>query len=244
MRRSCHPDPVDSPGRRPTAPSWTGTAWFGPWWLVYRGPVAPTGVHAHYALQATPDPSVSIFVGGSVRCGPVVITPNERHAIVTGADEATLIYIDGDAARGRSICDRSTWTDLQAPNDWRSAQAIAHAVAPIGPRAPEPEAVRRARLALSECDDNRPLRDIAGDVGLSVSRLSHLFTDVVGVPMRSYRRWQRLLIAAELVANGAGLTAAAHGSGFADGPHLARTFHRHFGLSVSEMTGGVRFITS
>jgi AraC-like DNA-binding protein len=98
-------------------------------------------------------------------------------------------------------------------------------------------------MALADPDERRSIEELAGHLGVSSSRLSHLFTASVGIPMRSYRRWQRLLVAAEAIAGGAGLTDAAHTAGFADAPHLARTFSDHFGLSVTELTSGIRFAT-
>ena len=182
------------------------------------------------------------MVDGQVRHGPLLLAPNEDHLIVAGARDATFIFVDGDVARTRRYDGSLRWAQRAAPETWAAAQEIAEALTLGGPTIPEPSPVRQARLALSDSEDRRRLDDVAADVGLSTSRLSHLFTATVGTPMRSYRRWQRLLVAAERIAEGASMTAAAHASGFADGPHLARTFRRHFGLSISELTTGIRFV--
>jgi len=245
---------VDTPGHEGrsvralvgrTAPSWVGTAWFGPWWLVYRGPVGVTDVHNHYALQAVLGGTVEVLVGGEARSAPVVVPPNAAHRIAVGDDDATLVYVDGDVARMRPAAEQGRWSSGLPPSTWVDASALAEAVCPPGRDASsELPMVRAARLALADPDNRCSIEELAAALGISSSRLSHLFTAAVGTTMRSYRRWQRLLLAAEAIAGGAGLTEAAHAAGFADGPHLARTFRRHFGLSVTELTRGVRFATT
>ena len=229
-----------------TAPSVTmvGTAWFGPWWLVYRGPVGPTDIHAHHALQAVAGADVVLERAGIAVRAPAVVEPNEPHRIM-GGGEAVLVYVDGDLIRQRPH-PTGDWCGRDAPAGWHDAADLAAAVRGSSARQadPVPPMVALAQDALGDPRDDRSLSRIALDLGLSPSRRAHVFTDAVGTPMRSYRRWQRLVLAAEAIAGGAGLTAAAHAAGFADGPHLARTFRRHFGLSVRELTQAVRFSTT
>lgn len=65
---------------------------------------------------------------------------------------------------------------------------------------------------------------IASRIGLSSSRLRHLFTSQVGGAPVSYRKWRRLWIAAELLGRGEKIVDAALESGFSDSSHLTRTF--------------------
>ncbi len=227
------------------SPSWVGTAWFGPWWLVYHGPVGVTDRHAHHTLQAVLGGGAQLLVGADRRSAPVLVPPDVQHQVTTGAEETTLVYVDGDVARMRPPAPPDRWSRLPSPTTWVAAATLAETLCPEGATAPnEPPVVRAARLALADADDRRSIEQLAAQLGVSSSRLSHLFTMSVGTSMRSYRRWQRLLLAAEAIAGGAGLTEAAHVAGFADGPHLARTFRSHFGLSVTELTNGLRFSTA
>jgi AraC-like DNA-binding protein len=95
------------------------------------------------------------------------------------------------------------------------------------------------RVALSidgmQRDEYRPtsIATIAAATGLSPSRLQHLFTAEVGVPLRRYRRWQRLRSAIRLAAAGSSLTEAAHAAGFADQAHFSRAFRATFGAPPS-----------
>jgi AraC-like DNA-binding protein len=74
-----------------------------------------------------------------------------------------------------------------------------------------------------------PVADLAHEVHLSPSRLATLFREQVGLPIRRYVLWLRLISAIELLGSGMDATGAAHGAGFADSPHLTRTFRSMFG---------------
>lgn len=77
--------------------------------------------------------------------------------------------------------------------------------------------------------------ELAEQVGLSESRLIHLFSEQVGVPLRRYTLWLRLRHVLFCVATGDNLTDAAHEAGFSDSAHLARVFSSMFGITPSSM---------
>jgi len=85
------------------------------------------------------------------------------------------------------------------------------------------------------------LRDPGADRHVAVARMrvsaAHLqamFTRDVGMPMRTYGLWRRLLRALSQVGR-LDLTGAAHAAGFADLAHFSRTCRRMFGYSPSEI---------
>ncbi|MEU8104554.1 helix-turn-helix transcriptional regulator [Nonomuraea muscovyensis] len=86
------------------------------------------------------------------------------------------------------------------------------------------------------------LRAVADAVHLSPSRLAHLFSAHVGIPLRPYVGWLRLRRAIDRVAAGDTLTAAAHTAGFTDGPHFTRAFRRTFGNAPSELAAAIDWL--
>lgn len=81
-----------------------------------------------------------------------------------------------------------------------------------------------------------PVPELAARVGLSASRLTHLMTDTLGTPPRTWRTWFRLSNAiGHAVLTGASLTEAAHLAGFADSAHLTRTCKRMMGVRPARM---------
>ena len=77
---------------------------------------------------------------------------------------------------------------------------------------------------------------MAAAVGVSTSRLTHVFSSQIGIPLRTYARWLRLVTATERLADGCNITEAAHAAGFADAAHFSRTFKEMFGLAPSHVT--------
>jgi len=88
--------------------------------------------------------------------------------------------------------------------------------------------VREGRL-----DKSLTAPELGRAVGLSTSRLAALFREGTGVPIRPFILWTRLQLAVETISTGSSLTEASHAAGFADSAHLARTFRRMFGTTLS-----------
>ncbi len=77
--------------------------------------------------------------------------------------------------------------------------------------------------------------ELAQIVGLSESRLAHLFNEQTGIPIRRYILWVRLQKAIVEMIKTNSLTEVAHASGFADSAHFTRTFRRMFGIVPSSL---------
>ncbi|HEU0035907.1 MAG TPA: helix-turn-helix domain-containing protein [Kofleriaceae bacterium] len=75
-------------------------------------------------------------------------------------------------------------------------------------------------------------------VPISSAHLSELFARDVGVPIRTYRLWRRLLRALLAYAR-TDATTAAHAAGFADLAHFSRTCRRMLGYSPTILRDGV-----
>lgn len=97
--------------------------------------------------------------------------------------------------------------------------------------------VMRALDALEGAD--LTVSEAARRVGLSDSRLTHLVTDALGAPPRTYRAWFKLQRAlGESMFGAKNLTQAAERAGFADSAHLTRTCKQLTGVLPSEMMPG------
>ncbi|MCB1167577.1 MAG: helix-turn-helix transcriptional regulator [Leptospiraceae bacterium] len=79
--------------------------------------------------------------------------------------------------------------------------------------------------------------DLASKVNLSADRLMRLFKEEMGIPIRRFILWRRILKAVHLLSDGLNLTEAAHEAGFADSAHLSRTFKKNFGIQPSFFFG-------
>ena len=84
------------------------------------------------------------------------------------------------------------------------------------------------------------VEELAREVGLSAHRLTHLFSDKLGLSIKSYVLWAKMRRAAVLIALGRSLADIAHEVGFADAAHLTRTFKAFFGLTPSFVAQHIR----
>ncbi len=79
------------------------------------------------------------------------------------------------------------------------------------------------------------VKAIADSVFISESRLIHLFKEQVGVPIRKYILWLRLVKAIQYSLKNNNITRAALEAGFADTPHFNKTLKRMFGLNLTNL---------
>jgi AraC-like DNA-binding protein len=100
-----------------------------------------------------------------------------------------------------------------------------------------PELDERARILVRElwANPHCSVNDLAQHLGLSYHRTSHLFTESVGIAMRTYQLWQKLYRAAAALLAGASLTEAAHIAGFVDSAHYSSAFQKAYGRPPSKV---------
>jgi AraC-like DNA-binding protein len=247
---------------------WTGTAYLTDRFLVYVGPLGPTTLHSHHAVQIAMGLDGAICLrdadGRDGRGEAAVVPRDTAHAIVEPTKQALLLFVNPEDTSGRRVAALTvdervgTWFDagdplrrlhVALPLDTageleRAVQSVMRQFVGEAPRlANVHPAIQRLLSSLpSQLDRDVRLPTLAKSVGLSASRLGHLFTETVGIPLRPYILWLRMQRAVAEVRGGASLTTAAHAAGFTDSAHLSNVFRRMFGLSPSDITRHVRWI--
>lgn len=239
---------------RPDELRWSGSLALGPWWLLYTGAFGPTAEHRHHAAQvlACSSPITVAFGTETIVAGTIVIPPDVPHRIVEGSTNGTVMFIDGDTPQATTLsagaaapppADLRFEPDQMTYND--AASTAGALLTCIGANAAPPDALSpEIDRSVRHLDDEMTAAatDLAVRVGLSASEFSRRFSREVGLPFRSYRKWRRLLLAIEALANGSNLTVAAHTAGFADSAHLTRTFKSMFGIAPSDFTATSRWL--
>jgi AraC-like DNA-binding protein len=92
-------------------------------------------------------------------------------------------------------------------------------------------------LIRSTATDNLSVDELAEHARLSVPRLVKIFKQQTGVPIRRYRLWHRIYLAANHLSLGASLTEAALEAGFTDAPHFCKTHRFMLGFKPSDIFG-------
>jgi AraC-like DNA-binding protein len=77
---------------------------------------------------------------------------------------------------------------------------------------------------------------LAALTDLSNSRLSHLFREQFGIPIRSFRAWKRARRAIALTVSEPVLLRAALDAGYADEAHFSRSMRKYFGQRANVMS--------
>jgi AraC-like DNA-binding protein len=77
--------------------------------------------------------------------------------------------------------------------------------------------------------------ELSSEIALSSSRFSHWFREQTGMPLRSYRKWLRLVLALESILSGTSPLEATYLAGFSDQAHFSRTFVAMFGVPPTEL---------
>jgi AraC family transcriptional regulator of arabinose operon len=96
--------------------------------------------------------------------------------------------------------------------------------------------IRRVKSLLDQQYRDPPsIETLAESVGLSASRLAHLFRDEVGMPIQSYIVERRLQMAALLIVQSdERISQIAYSVGFGDVSNFNHGFKRRFGMSPRE----------
>jgi len=187
-----------------------------------------------------------------------LVPPHLPHAFEGAAPFTAQVFIEPETAVGRLLLarfGRESITELPHEEVERHARALRSLDVPratpaeleaaargfiagiAGSQRPAVIDARVTRIiqALRKREQPMSLEEAAAAVALSPGRFRHLFVAQTGQSFRSYQLWSRLQRAIELLSGGASATEAAHGAGFADAPHLTRTFRKMMGISPTWM---------
>ena len=187
--------------------------------------------------------------------GAVLVKPDAWHEVNARDTRVLIAFVDAESELGAALTARTAADVARIPSatiaEWRTqlgdpASLTAARVEPwvtgtlLRDRRP-PAIDHRVKRVLRDLPDRLAeaeavsLHAVATRVGLSPSRLLHVFTTSVGVPLRPYILWLRLQCGARELARGRSVADAAHAAGFADAAHFTRTFRRMIGATPRQV---------
>lgn len=221
--------------------------------FLYVGPGPRANRHAHHAVQLVWSPAGTCTLslrGRTITARAVLVPSHEPHALDATGTTIALLLVEAHGPRGLALdayARTAAGTDLAAalaalpfptapPADLpRWCDDVIAALGLTVPPRPAISSVARRTIAYVEAAlDGRPsLAAAAARVGVSPTRLTHVFTREVGIPFRRFVLWARLARAVDAARRGADLGTAAAEAGFSDAAHLSRTFRAMFGLPPS-----------
>jgi AraC-like DNA-binding protein len=234
---------------------WKGRLFLGAGMVLYIGPGAAAERHAHHAVQLvwSRDEEFTLTLAEAQRRRAALIPADVPHALDASGSAIALLLVEAYGSRGVAL-DRRARRELGAevarelsviafpmdlPADgvsgWCDSVLVALGVSTTAP--PPLSSVSRRAIAYVEAtiEGTPRLTEAAGRLGMSPTRLTHVFSREVGIPFRRFVLWTRIKHAVSTTRAGANLTAAAVAAGFSDAAHFSRTFRGMFGLSPSRV---------
>jgi AraC-like DNA-binding protein len=229
--------------------------------LATHGPAGPCAWHSHHALRFALALEGQLRVrtqrqGKWESAAGALTAPDAEHMLDAQDAELLLVFIDPESAVGTSFgaalkgpvrlfsdAERKALTRDVVPRAilqsgaqvW--AKDAAHALglpALTAPTALHPRVRKLLGIIREEgIEEDTSLELLASKVGLSPSRLMHVFTTSIGIPLRPYLAWLRVQRAAVSIVSGDLLSDAAQSAGFSDAAHMSRTFRRMLGIKPS-----------
>lgn len=158
----------------------------------------------------------------------------QEAGLLHGLDEETLWISRFDALHRSSAGPEAIW-------DWLERLINPQRLVPPGFTC-DPRIVRAVELIKADVSCNQSIDYLAERVGLSVPRLTQLFRQKIGIPIRRYRQWHRLFVTCVGVARGMNLTDAAVAAGFTDSAHFSHTFRSIIGMAPTTVLAQPRGI--
>ena len=170
-------------------------------WLSCRTAVIPAGVAYEFDLAG--DPLGVLYlepnIGGVDALTPLVRNASEiNRAVVASSDAIACLREAYERDARATVAPTWRYTTYCVFSKARARSEI------------DPRVARIVEGLNTQFGNAIPVAELSRSVGLSASRLQHLFAREVGVPLRRYRTWQRLRAAIREVVSGSTYTQAAH----------------------------------
>jgi AraC-like DNA-binding protein len=221
--------------------------------------------HAHHALQLTvaaAKSSFNVILNRETHTTSGILIDQDYLHLVAGQSEwVGTLLINPETAVAHTLrphylanhpffqLDNSTTTKIQSllfsicrmnvssaeVNEiWEGITAVLNLNPP-----PVPAIDPRIQEALKIVEEQEAYKisaqKLADQLALSQSRMAHLFKEDLGIPLRRYLLWHKLLAGLQAASEGQSLTEAAHNAGFTDLAHFSHTCHTMFGFWPSVM---------
>lgn len=204
--------------------------------MAFLGPLADNRPHRHHAAQIVQSiraPFLLHGAQGSQHLHHALVPPDIVHAIDSAGEPVLVLLFEPAALPPAPLADITLGADLDCPQ--RLLARLQGAPPAHLSAAPSDTRLERFKALARAAEGTVRLAELAGRVGLSPSRLTHLFTRSEGIAFKRWLLWDRLLRTVDRLAAGADLTTAAHAAGFADSAHFSRSFRAHFGIAASHI---------
>ncbi|TVV42142.1 helix-turn-helix domain-containing protein [Thalassolituus sp. C2-1] len=226
---------------------------------VYLGNFGLTTEHRHGALVLLLGLSghfnVQLRGQTMVRCRSALIDAGTAHIVDCQSEDMATLYFEVNSLQGRTlranflrndaaVFDIANLDQCHKGFEQRALNADLSALIRYSLKADINSYDRRVAscIQLMQQKDEYPWRqdELSARIGLSNSRLNHLFKQHTGISFRHFSLWSRLAIFMRDVHNTRNITHSALNSGFSDSAHLSNSYKKIFGIRPSAILSGLK----
>mgnify|MGYP003675903315 CR=1 FL=1 len=236
-----------------------------PRWVLYLGRSFDSEIHTHHAVQLTVGLDGPLCINKSTsqnqRLPAVVISSETPHSLRSEGEWVASIYLEpesddferlvdyypGELGSGYKVAKVAPEltgqllgllkTGLNANRAHQLVKTVIEPSTVVEEQSLDSRIIRVLKYLNSEPGRNIPVVELALHINLSPDRLTHLFRQEIGIPIRRFVLWQKLRLAASAACEGKSLTDAAQCGGFADSAHFTHSFQKLFGINPSFLFG-------
>lgn len=224
-----------------------------------------TEFHNHHALQitfATDNDFIIDIEGESIRTKSILLNLKCRHKLIGRDGTQVLLLIEPESVYGKifqtylgnkpyqnldfdlSIIKTIESEMIKSLNILSMVEKIVTHLGIKSDICPGNDDRINRIVELIETIDERKatVSYLAGYVSLSESRLQHLFKSIVGISIKQYLQWKRLIDGIIIITEGRDFTFASYEAGFSDSAHMSRVFKEMFGINLREIFHNSRSI--
>lgn len=229
---------------------------------LFIGSIFDTSSHRHHAIQITfgIEKKFDLELGGKlIQSRAIIINSDIEHKLVGKNDKQVLLLIEPESLYGVAIRNtiESKLSVLNSDHTFppifykklktlvlsehvyiKEVLNLIFSYLDISASTTrELDERLRSVVKLIEKNDQRKMTigELADHVSLSESRLQHLFKDQVGISIKRYLLWKKMMDGIRIIASNNNFTFSAHEAGFSDSSHMSRTCKEMFGLTLSDL---------
>ncbi|WP_105614798.1 AraC family transcriptional regulator [Vallitalea okinawensis] len=229
---------------------------------LFIGSIFDTTPHQHHAIQVAfgINRSFELHIENElIRSRAIMINSDIEHRLIGNEDQQVLLLVEPESRYGEMIKDVISSKDNILDYDsifpevfYRELKQyvslvtihikdvldlifkyINHASVPVS------EMDERIMSIIEYIEKNRhsdlTIKELANYASLSESRLQHLFKEQIGITIKRYLLWKKMMDGIKIIASNNDFTFSAHEAGFSDSSHISRTCKEMFGLTLSDL---------
>lgn len=226
---------------------------------LFIGSIIDTDFHKHHSIQITIALDNNFYFQNENEIIPVksiIINSNNKHKIIGKDGNQLLLLIEPESIYGENIrnylknagycfftmnkdLNKKLNSNINSKNfNILSIVKIIFSCLNINMNRQtniDDRIIKAIKIIENTYEKKITVKELARRVFLSESRLQHIFKNQIGISIKRYLLWKRLIDGINIIINAKNFTYASHEAGFSDSAHMSRTFKEMLGINLLDI---------